>query len=420
MATGFSVGFVLFVATIIVISALFWVGSGQGVFANRVEYEVLCPSVSGLSRGSQVKLNGVPVGTVDSIRFTQNIKVNKILVTLSVDEEVTPRIRRDSSVWLQTEGLLGDKEVHIGLGTAGQPPLPPGSRIPFVEKSLLEDLAGGEITTNTTNFLELMIAVLQDIQRGEGTIGQLVKNPELYSNLNSFLATLDQLGGELRRMSSELNGVLSEVRSQRGLMGKLIFSQKYEQLVSSMLDESRSLVAELASIVHRTGEGSGSLGKVVTEDRLHDEAVIAIQEVTSLSRSLNDTLTKLRASGGIAGRLLEDEESGERFARLLERLERSSASLEAILAAVEKGEGSVGMAIKDPSIATSIRNLFLGVQELGYVQSLVRNAEMIGQELSLRDLRASSGLLEEERVIRERATEAGPPETDGGEEGGSP
>jgi len=59
LATDFSVGFVLFVATVVVISSLFFVGDGKNIFTDHIEYVVRLPSAVGLKLGSKVLLGGV-------------------------------------------------------------------------------------------------------------------------------------------------------------------------------------------------------------------------------------------------------------------------------------------------------------------------------------------------------------------------
>ena len=44
VANSFSVGFVFFVSTILVIFGLFWSGSGKGIFEDSNLYYVNCPS----------------------------------------------------------------------------------------------------------------------------------------------------------------------------------------------------------------------------------------------------------------------------------------------------------------------------------------------------------------------------------------
>ena len=101
--TSLNVGFVLFVATVIVIVALFWVGSGGGIFQQQAEYHFMCPSTSRLKDRSRVYLSGVPVGKVDSIDFVEDLTENSVKVMISINENVMRRIRADSSVSLQSD-----------------------------------------------------------------------------------------------------------------------------------------------------------------------------------------------------------------------------------------------------------------------------------------------------------------------------
>jgi hypothetical protein len=62
------------------------------------------------------------------------------------------------------------------------------------------------------------------------------------------------------------------------------------------------------------------------------------------------------------------------------------------------------MLVHDPSIAASLRDVFLGVKELGLVQNVVRNAERAGREAYLRDV--DLALREKHEVRRARALAA--------------
>jgi hypothetical protein len=87
--------------------------------------------------------------------------------------------------------------------------------------------------------------------------------------------------------------------------------------------------------------------------------------------------------------LLTDEDLGKQFTSMVGRMERSAGSLETILAMIESGEGSLGALVHDPSIVQSLRDVFLGVQELGYVSNVIRNAEAKGREVASREDRTS-------------------------------
>jgi len=88
-------------------------------------------------------------------------------------------------------------------------------------------------------------------------------------------------------------------------------------------------------------------------------------------------------------RLLTDEKLGNQFADMVGRMKGGAFSLEAVLGKIARGEGSLGSLVHDPSIIRSLQDVFLGVQEMGYVSNVIRNAEARGREVTTRADRAS-------------------------------
>ncbi|MBI4604096.1 MAG: MCE family protein [Planctomycetes bacterium] len=400
-ASDFSVGFVLFVATVVVVSSLFLVGDGQSLFTDHVEYTVRCNNVSGLKEGAQIWLAGFPVGTVLRIEFPDDLSSSDVIVTLSIEEEHAARIRGDSFAWLETQGLLGDQTVRVKVGTAGEEPLEPGSMIPYKERAMLDTFAGAEVRESATYLIKTMVEVLEEVNRGQGTLGQLLKNPELYNNLSQFTQAMATTTLQVERVSKEVEGILANVKAQKGTLGKLVFSEEYAQGFASTLKEASQLVGDLRELADAVKAGKGTVGKLFAEQGMHDAAKDALEDLSGLAQRLDRALEKAEASGSVAGRLLSDGEMGRRAGGLLARLEEAAGHLEKILARVERGEGSLGVLVHDPSIATSLRDVFRGVREAGVLANVVQSAERDGREAYLRDL--SLAEKEREEVLRVRA-----------------
>ena len=396
----FSVGFVLFVATCIVVGGLFWVGSGDGLFHRRATYYADLPSSSGIIVGSKVKLSGVDVGSVTDIEFAKDLELGSVRVTLDVRDSVTELIREDSKLWLEPDGLLGDYFVYISLGTPTSPELRPGSEIPVTESSLIDRMAGANLTSNTEALLGTMSRVLEEIQAGQGTIGLLLKNPSLYEDLGAALKSFRELGDELDGVTQEIRGVVGMVRSQRGLLGKVLFAEEYEAKIAAAIDQSVQLISSVDSIASSLGRGEGSMGKLLSDDTLHRNAVEAIGELSGTAKEIASIIGTAKQERSVAGRLLADGDLGRDVSELAKSLRSSAESLEKVLAMVESGDGTLGMLVHDPSIATSVRNVFYGVQDMGYVRGLIASAEDIGREVARSRDFTSSGARETDAVGR--------------------
>ena len=342
--SAFNVGFVMFVATVIVIITLFWVGSGAGIFQRQAQYHFMCPSTSRLKDGSRVYLSGVPVGKVEDIDFVDDLSISSVKVTVTVAERISSRIRKDSSVSLQSDGLLGDVSVHIGMGTSDSKDLSPGEEIRYQPSSPIEEFVGAEFTGTASDVLRELVVVLKQIESGKGTVGKLLRNPELYDNLNTFFKSLATLTVKLDQVATDLGAFAGAVRGQEGVLGKLLYSKEYDRDLSRVIASS----AEITSRFEQSLNASGDKRSVVS-------------------------------------RLLLDEELGRRLDGAVTKIE----SLSLVLGMLERGEGSVGQLLHDSTIAASIKDLFLGVQELGYMRNIIQNAELQGREAKSGDDRAS-------------------------------
>jgi phospholipid/cholesterol/gamma-HCH transport system substrate-binding protein len=394
------VGFVILIGTLLVIAGFYLVGGGGGFFSEYTHYHLFFPSVTGLRSEARVYLDGAPAGKVDEIGFSKQDVKNKIVVTIAVESKLSDLIREDSLSWLQSEGLLGDKAVMIKSGDPSLNTIPERGTIKTVDRSLIAEIIGPGIVSGTSDLVENMITLLREINSGQGTLGQLLRNPELYENLNQFTKTLAVTTDDLSMISRDLKGIIAEVRQQKGTLGKLIFSEEYARGIQKAVEGANRLLDSLARVVEPVSKGEGTLGRLLREDGIYKDFASALSSFSSVSGRVERALIAMSENKSLVGRALGDPDTGERFARLVASLEQSSAHLQSILAKVDGGPGSANMFISDPSIAASIRDTFLGVSEGGVLRNVARRAEETGRGIQYREQRQ---LLEASRRETERS-----------------
>ncbi len=84
---------------------------GTGGGGSGVRVDALFNKVDGLTIGDDVRIAGVPVGSVASMRLDEK---QRAIVTLSLDEGV--ELPNDSSASIQTDGLFGNKFITMEPG----------------------------------------------------------------------------------------------------------------------------------------------------------------------------------------------------------------------------------------------------------------------------------------------------------------
>lgn len=135
--------FEIIVGTFVLISAIMFLINSFGK-SNINDYQASYiitakfDNVDGISSGSDVKISGIKIGSVNSFKLDE--KDFRAVLTLSINDSV--KLPYDSSVKVSSEGLLGSKYLSITPG-ADEEFLQNGEQLDFTQSSInLEDLLG--------------------------------------------------------------------------------------------------------------------------------------------------------------------------------------------------------------------------------------------------------------------------------------
>ena len=115
--------------------ALAWQRTGGGNRADALHVTAIFPSAGGVNMGTEVRVAGIKVGAVSSLKLDpQSFEAQ---VILALDPKI--KVPSDSSAAVTSEGLLGS--TYIGLNPGGAPtPLKDGDTIVDTQGSM--DLMG--------------------------------------------------------------------------------------------------------------------------------------------------------------------------------------------------------------------------------------------------------------------------------------
>ncbi len=296
------VGVLIFVALLVLAAAIVKLGQAGNLFGKRYRLVAFISNASGLKLGGAVTVAGQLAGRIKDIELlppdldtTRNLKL-----VVEVNREVAEQVRRDSKGTVRTMGVLGDKVLDITPGTPRYQVLREGDTIPIVSSVDFEtvvQMASGAIgeVVGLTNDLK---TVTGGINRGEGTLGQLVTNRELYDQLNiavartsSLMASLENPRGTIGRLLNDptfyttlnrtvasLDTVVGQISTGNGSVGKLLRDDTLYVHLVNIVGKADSLVSSMSS-------GKGTMQKLFTDQQLYDELV---KTVTELNKVLVD------------------------------------------------------------------------------------------------------------------------------------
>jgi len=184
-------GAFIVVALVVLAAGVFIIGSKNYLFRSTYRLKAQFDNVAGLANGADVQVGGVHSGTVHSIDLPHK-PGEKVTVVIDLDKSTHEIIKRDSVASIETEGVLGNQFLAISFGSAGQADVNDGDLIESEPPLLMADMlkkANGMLDSGQ-QATEHLNSVSAKIDSGQGTIGALVNDKQLYNNLEQTTTTL--------------------------------------------------------------------------------------------------------------------------------------------------------------------------------------------------------------------------------------
>jgi phospholipid/cholesterol/gamma-HCH transport system substrate-binding protein len=306
------VGAVILVALVVIGIAILKLGQAAHLFTKRYTLVSFVPNTAGLRVGGQVTVAGQLAGAVKSIEFlpVDADTMRNLRIVIEVDRNVQQQVRRDSQAKLKTLGLLGDKVFDISPGTPRFTALEDGDTL-----KLGEALDYEAVLVQASGALDQVVTLTGSLQKvangvvaGQGTIGQLLTNRQLFDNLNSTLATT--------------NSLMARLQNPRGTVGQLLNDPTLYNNLNRVLSSADTIVAALGSGIN---SGNGTVGKLLRDDSLYVRLVSAVSGMDSLVATMN-------AGNGTVKKLFTDEQ-------LYTQLLQSVTNLNQVLTDVRSNPG---------------------------------------------------------------------------------
>ncbi len=339
------VGVIVLIAAVILVALLFLMtsASGLGILSKKITVTTYFENSAGLKDGAAVNLQGVTIGSVKTVSVTADSarKLTPVKVVMKLDDKYQKDLHTDSTAALTTVGVLGDTVVDINSQIATGGPLKDGDELHTLETPSITDVV--KASQGTIEQLNVILAklntVVDNLQDGKGSVGQLINNPDLYNkatatvdelhtlevNLNNGrgsigkLMTDDTLYNRLDDVALQLKNITNSVQNGKGTAAMLINDPKFAQSLRDTLTKTNSLLDDVQN-------GKGAAGMLINDPKF--------------AQSLRDTLTQtnalvsnVNAGKGTLGKLATDDEA---YANLNKLLTQSTLLVDTIRADPKK------------------------------------------------------------------------------------
>ena len=317
---------IFFLLTLIVLAVMIEMVEEWDPFEQKIGYAARFNSVIGLSLGDPVRVAGVQVGKVSDIGIDQN----KVRVDFYVNDPSL--VRKGTVAAVRRTNLLGGVFLGLEFGEADGEALPEGSLVRSIEMADIDQVIanidrnqervfGGlgtlveESRGKLSNTVEHLENITRKIDEGDGLLGQIVNDKQLYVDLQQAVAGLRGIADKLNRGEGSLGRLLNEDRIYADLQGT---------------------VENLRELSNQMRQGEGTIGRLLVDDTLYEEGVVALQQIREIAEKMN------RGQGSL-GLLVNDDS-------LYYETRDMMARVNSIAAKIDEGDGTLGRLVNDDDI----------------------------------------------------------------------
>lgn len=322
------VGGIVLVSLILLTTLLFLMTSNAGIalFEKRIILRSFFDNASGVKVGAPVSLEGVTIGEVTKVEITTDParKLTPVEVVMKISPRFRDDLHKDSVVYLETTGVLGDTVVDITSKVAGGPPIQNGDELRTKDVPTIQDVVASSQATiqNLNAIMPKLNDIATSLDSNKGTAGMLINDPQLYSRA---VNTVNQL----QTLATNLN-------KGRGTAGKLLTDD-------TVYNNLKDTTARLDSLATGLSTGKGSAGKLLTDDTLYNNLNTTLNQANAM-------LTQINSGKGGIGLLVKDQ-------AFADHLNDTVAKLDLLLTNVDNGKGTIGKLATDDAAYANLNKL---------------------------------------------------------------
>ena len=260
---------------------------GSDLFSDSNSYYVVYDNVDGLTVSNPVILNGVQVGSVQSITLMTK-KQNKIMVKIDVLKEL--QVGDSTIAALGNSDLLGSKAITLYLGNSSRFFDGGETLIPYKESSITDVISSKTVpvidkvdtTLARVNRLldseakENIQTILANTSQTTAALNDLLRANQ--QNINAITANVSALTASLRQTERQINKLARNMTEITDTLKQAEFNR--------LVNNANAAVVDLQTAVNRLNSDQGSIGKLMNDEELYENMNRSTEALNLLLRDI--------------------------------------------------------------------------------------------------------------------------------------
>jgi phospholipid/cholesterol/gamma-HCH transport system substrate-binding protein len=293
----------------------------RGLSPGYFELRIFSDDASGLMDGTQVRLDGIPIGYLETQKLTNSRDLmRKVELDLKIRVAYRSRIPADSVAGLQSDNLLGDLYIAIHRGKSGEA-IQPGAELRTTQAQDIGKMMArmSQQLDRLQSIAERADKLLSGATAGRGSVGKIVNDPNL---------------AKAAGISSQIDAILAEMQHGKGTIAKLFYQDP--------------LSVQLQSPLKRLNEITATAGSRTTQMK---DFTTELAQITNDFRTLQADLASGKGSMG-------------KVTAIQQSFDAMSVKWNAMMDRIASGQGTIGQLMVNPQLNEALNGTMRELQEL--------------------------------------------------------
>ncbi len=279
---------ILVISGILLFIYLFNFLKGNDILDSSRTFYTIYENVEGLAPSTPVTINGLNVGKVQDISFTED-GTGKLLVKLVVEEEFD--FSKNSEAQLYEAGLIGGKAIAIVPAFDNAENATKGTYLKGTIKAGLSELVNQRLTPLQEKLETTFVSADSLLMSLNSVFDDRTKNnlkssiAQLNTTISSFKSTSESLDQLVSENQENLKSTLNNIENISGNLSKITDSIAESDLTET-INNLQATISNFNKILVKIERGEGSMGKLMKDEGLYNNLDGAAKELEALLKDI--------------------------------------------------------------------------------------------------------------------------------------
>lgn len=294
-------GLFVIIGTLLFVLGIYLIGQKETMFKKTFVISTEFRNVNGLQKGNNVRYSGINIGTVKTIKMTNDSIVK---VELNIEENIAKHIKKNAVATIGSDGLVGNMILNILPRDGMAATIENGDSIKSFSKIEPDDLLSNLSLTikNTEILTEDLLKITNAINTGQGTLAAVLNDTMMSSDLKQTFRTIKEMSQDASYTLMELNHLVKSIKTNDEsvlgiLLNDTISGNKLETTLSNLAASSITMentVEKVNSIITNMETSKGTFNYIINDTALVNSIKATLKNVNEGSEKFNQNMEALK------------------------------------------------------------------------------------------------------------------------------